>query len=92
MAEGLYLLYGLDAPRLYRAHLGHEQLTASVYMLREVRYKAPSGEYFTALLGSNGNAVSDRVSQQLTRWIVVEYDAWLNGVYPAIPCPNYYTN
>ena len=44
MAEGLYLLYGLDAPRLYRAHLGHEQLTASVYMLREVRYKAPSGD------------------------------------------------
>jgi hypothetical protein len=24
LAEGLYLLYGLDAPRLYRAHLGHE--------------------------------------------------------------------
>ena len=44
MAEGLYLLYGLDAPRLYRAHLGHEQLTASVYVLREVRYKAPLGD------------------------------------------------
>jgi hypothetical protein len=44
MAEGLYQLYGLDAPRLYRAHLGHEQLTTSVNMLREVRYKAPLGD------------------------------------------------
>ena len=28
MAEGLYLYYGLDALEVYRAHLGHEQLTA----------------------------------------------------------------
>jgi hypothetical protein len=39
MAEGLYLCNGLDALEVFRAHLGHEQLTASVEMLREVRYK-----------------------------------------------------
>ncbi len=30
MAEGLYLYYGLDALEEFRAHLGHEQLTAFV--------------------------------------------------------------
>jgi len=33
MAGGLYLYYGLDAHADYRAHPGHEQLTAFVQML-----------------------------------------------------------
>lgn len=40
MAGGLNLYSGLGAKGEYRAHLGHEQLTALVLMLREVRYKA----------------------------------------------------
>ena len=40
MAGGLYLYFGLDAQAVFRAHLGHEQPTAFVEMLREVRYKA----------------------------------------------------
>ncbi len=40
MAGGLNLYSGLGAEAKYRAHLGHEQLTALVETLRGVRYKA----------------------------------------------------
>jgi len=39
MAEGLNLNFGLGAEEVYRAHPSHEQFTAFVLMLREVRYK-----------------------------------------------------
>ena len=39
MAEGLNLYSGLGAKEDYRAHLGHEQLTALVETPREARYK-----------------------------------------------------
>ncbi len=40
MAGGLNLYSGLGAEAKFRAHLGHEQLTALVETLRGVRYKA----------------------------------------------------
>jgi hypothetical protein len=39
MAGGLNLYSGLGAKDKYRAHLGHEQLTALVKTLRGLRYK-----------------------------------------------------
>ena len=46
MAEGLNLYSGLGAKDIYRAHLGHEQLTALVKTLRGLRYKADMVVYF----------------------------------------------
>lgn len=39
MAGGLYLYSGFDTEEVFRAHLGHEQVTALVLTLRGVRYK-----------------------------------------------------